>query len=105
MSSEDNKALVRRYFEEVWNKGNSAALGEFVTDDVRDYAPGPNPTPGHGSVIAHHQQVFANLLDFHIEMEEFVAEGDVVFWTGTATHAQTLAPVGASAVPHCAALK
>jgi len=27
---EKNKALVRRYYEEVWSKGNVAAIDEFM---------------------------------------------------------------------------
>jgi hypothetical protein len=33
MSSEDNKALLRRLFEEVWNQGNLATLHEVVAAD------------------------------------------------------------------------
>ena len=30
MSTEDNKAIVRRFFEEVWTKGNVAAVDELI---------------------------------------------------------------------------
>ena len=34
--SEENKALVRRYFEETWDKGNLDLIDElFTTDFVR----------------------------------------------------------------------
>jgi hypothetical protein len=33
MSTEDNKALVRRFLEEVWNKGNVAAVDEDANID------------------------------------------------------------------------
>lgn len=91
MSTKENKALVRQYFEEVWNQRNLQALGAYVTDDVRDYAGNPDPTPGHGSVIAHHQAVFSRLSDFHIELEDLIAEGDTVvaFWTSHGTDVAT----------------
>ncbi|HXZ06252.1 MAG TPA: hypothetical protein VEH81_15570 [Ktedonobacteraceae bacterium] len=30
MSLEDNKAIVRRVYEEVWNRGNVAAFDELI---------------------------------------------------------------------------
>jgi ketosteroid isomerase-like protein len=100
VSLEENKEVVRRYFDEVWTKGNLAALGDYVTDDVRDYALGPDPLPGPGSVLAHHKLVMTNLRQFHVAIEELVAEGDLVvaFWTGSAVHAASGLPVSAPAV-------
>lgn len=31
MSTEDNKALVHRLFEEVWNQGRMALIAEFYS--------------------------------------------------------------------------
>jgi hypothetical protein len=33
MTTEQNKALVRRFYEEVWNKGNYSLADELVNDD------------------------------------------------------------------------
>jgi hypothetical protein len=42
--SEENKALVRRYFEEIWDKGNLDLIDElFTTNFVRH---GPTGTEG-----------------------------------------------------------
>ena len=48
MSGEENKALVRRFYEEVWDRGNTDfALDVFAQDYVRhefrptDTLPGP----------------------------------------------------------------
>jgi hypothetical protein len=42
--SEENKALVRRYFEEIWDKGNLELIDElFTTNFVRH---GPAATEG-----------------------------------------------------------
>ena len=39
MSLEENKALVRRFVQEFWNQGNTAA-DEFMTVDVTIFLPG-----------------------------------------------------------------
>ena len=42
MSIADNKALVRRFYEEVWNRGNLAAADDIFRDDYvrHDLRPG-----------------------------------------------------------------
>jgi hypothetical protein len=45
MSIEQNKALVRRFYEEVWNKGNYQVADELVAGGGRRYdheTTGPN---------------------------------------------------------------
>jgi hypothetical protein len=34
---EKNKALVREFFEETWNKGNLAAVDEFMAADYVEH--------------------------------------------------------------------
>ena len=40
MSAESNKALVRRFYEEI-DKGNLAAMDELVAEDYVDHNPAP----------------------------------------------------------------
>ena len=42
MSTEANKALVRRFYEEI-DKGNLAAMDELVAEDYIDHSPPPFP--------------------------------------------------------------
>ena len=42
MDSTDNKALVRRFYEEI-DKGNIAILDELVAEDYIDHSPPPIP--------------------------------------------------------------
>jgi len=35
MSIKDNKAIIRRFFDEVWNQGNMEVIDELVAEDVR----------------------------------------------------------------------
>jgi ketosteroid isomerase-like protein len=36
MSAQQNKALVRKFFEEVWSKGNLAVVDELLAPDFVD---------------------------------------------------------------------
>ena len=53
MSSEQekNKALVRRYFEEVWVKGNRAAVDEFMAPDYVEHPVPPGSPPGGRDIL------------------------------------------------------
>jgi hypothetical protein len=47
--SEENKTLVRRYFEEIWDKGNLNLSDElFTTDFVRHGPTGTESVFGKG---------------------------------------------------------
>jgi steroid delta-isomerase-like uncharacterized protein len=86
--SEQNKAIVRRTFEEAWNKGDLAVLDEiYATDVIAHSAP-----PGQAGGLKGARQFFGIYLgafpDTHMEVEDQVAEEDKVVtrWTATGTH-------------------
>ena len=86
--SEQNNAIARRVFEEVWNKGNLDALDEvYVTDVVGHNAPPGQPPgiKGTRQFIGMYLQAFP---DTRMVVEDQVAEGDKVVtrWTATGTH-------------------
>src|SRR5215212_5101567 len=75
---ENNKALVRKFFEEVWSKGNVAAVHEFLAPDfvVHDTLPREEGgTEDYKRAVA--EQIVASS-DFHVSIEEQIAEGDKV---------------------------
>ncbi len=87
MSAEENKALVRRFVEEFWNEGNTAAVDELMATDAAIYITtgevvGPD---GLKKFAATWRGAFP---DWHSTFEELVAEGDMVAerWTGRGTH-------------------
>ena len=88
MSSEQNKKIVRRAFEESW-KGNLAVVDELVASDYIGHDPAnPDPLrgpPGVKEFISTYREAFPDGL---ITLEEQLAEGDLVAtrWSGRATH-------------------
>jgi len=100
--SEENKAVVRRFIEEVWNNGNLAAIDELVAEDHVDHDPAQAGSPGgREGVRAFVQMYRAAYPDTRIELGEMIAEGDLVAapWTATGTHQGDLmgiAPTGKS---------
>ncbi len=79
MTTEDNKALIHRFYEEVWNKGNvDVALEIFADDYVRhDLRPG-NALPGGAGQRKIAADFRAAFPDVHNHIELMVAEGDLV---------------------------
>lgn len=85
--TEDNKALNRRFVEEVINQGNIEAIDELLDPGVVDHAAPPGfPTGREGA-----KQFFAMMRsafpDLHLTIEDMIAEGDKVVmrstWSGT----------------------
>ena len=50
MSTEANKALVRRFYQEI-DKGNLAAMDELVAEDYIDHSPPPFPGLAPGRTL------------------------------------------------------
>ena len=78
--SEENKALVRRWFEEVWNKGREEAIDEMFAADGVAYGLGEGGEPLRGPVGFKplFEQFRGAYPDINIVVEETVAEGDLV---------------------------
>jgi steroid delta-isomerase-like uncharacterized protein len=74
-----NAQLGRRYFEEVWNRGNLAALDQLLTADYINHAPStPNPPRGADGlkpIVAAIRKAFP---DLHFEIEDVIATTDAV---------------------------
>ncbi len=66
MSTERNKALVLRFWDEVWNKGNAAVAHEILPSDYAAFEM-PWVTIWH--------EAFP---DFQVTVDEIIAEGDTV---------------------------
>jgi predicted ester cyclase len=92
LSTEQNKAIVRRY-REIYNSSNLDTLEEVLAADFIAHNLLPGLPPGIESAKLVHQVTMATWPDQYVTTEDLIAEGDRVVerWTQTQTH--TGAPV------------
>jgi steroid delta-isomerase-like uncharacterized protein len=79
--SQDNKDLVRRWFEEVWNKGRADAIDEMLAADGIVYGlsdESGSPLRGTVAFRAFHQTFKSAFPDITVVVEDAIAEGDKV---------------------------
>jgi steroid delta-isomerase-like uncharacterized protein len=86
--SEQNKTVLRRCVEEIWNKGNLMAMEEFYTHATIHVDPVLPETRGIEAVKQIVTMVHMAFPDIHYSLDDLIAEGDkVVFrWTIRGTH-------------------
>ena len=87
MSTEANKALVQRDFEEVWNQGNLDAVDEIFAAHFTFHLPDTEATgiESHKEYISMLRSIYP---DLHYTVEDLIAEGDrvVARWTFRGTY-------------------
>lgn len=77
-SPEDNKALIRRFYEEI-DKGNIAAMDELVSEDYLNHDPLPFPGIAEGRAgLKQAFEMFWKATPGTHEIEDQVAAGDKV---------------------------
>ena len=94
MSTEQNKILVRRYFEQVVNRVDRAAADELVAPNLVFNSPyTPQPTQDRESFLQMLTAVHAAFPDFNLVDHDLIAEGDQIAsrWTVYGTHDGELA--------------
>lgn len=100
MAAEENKALVRRAFEEGWNTGNLDVFDEVTSSDHVLHDPTvPEDVVGVDGMKGFASAFLGAFPDLRFSIEEQIAEGDMVAtrWTSSATHEGELmgiAPTG-----------
>lgn len=85
--SNENKALLHRWFDEVWNKGSVSAIDEMLATNAVVHGLGPDLRGPQGFKPFH--SAYRNAFpDVTIRVDDVVAEGNLVAvrWSGTGTH-------------------
>jgi steroid delta-isomerase-like uncharacterized protein len=77
MTIEANKALVRRFIDEIFVGMSAEAVDELVTDDFTPHT-GATAGPGKEPLRQAIERVSAGLADVSMSIEDIVAEGDRV---------------------------
>jgi steroid delta-isomerase-like uncharacterized protein len=85
--SEANKALIRRWFDEVWTKGSVDAIDELMSTSAVICGLGEDFC-GPDGFKPFHAAYRAAFPDVEIHVDDVVAEGDMVAarWSGSGTH-------------------
>lgn len=89
MSVEENKAIARRFYEEIWNRGDMAAADELIATNIIDHDQNPESrVRGPESVKQLATSNRTAFPDFHFTVEDEITEGDkvAVRWTMRGTH-------------------
>ena len=86
--SEENKALFRRFMDEVVSKRNVDAIDDFMSADYIEHNPPPGMEPGAAGMKQMMGMFFSAFPDLNTTVEQLVAEGDKVvgMMTTTGTH-------------------
>ena len=80
MSIEQNKSIVRRWIEEVWNKGNVAVIDEVYAPDYIQHEPAPETVNSSEALKQYVSTYLTAFPDLNLSIEDLLAEGDKVVW-------------------------
>jgi len=79
--SNENKAIAKRWFDEVWNNGNASAIRELLAEDVLIHGLVDStgaPVKGVKGFETFHAQFRGAFPNIMITVEDMIAEGDKV---------------------------
>lgn len=96
--SQENKALVRRFYQAVWDEKNLDALDELIAADAVDHELPPGLPPGREGTRAFLGMFLSAFPDTQMTVEEVLADGDKVAtrWTAAGTHSGELMGIPAT---------
>jgi steroid delta-isomerase-like uncharacterized protein len=85
--SERSKALVRRWFEEVWNQGRREVIAEMLAPDAVIHDGGMDSVGPEG-FYPFYDRMHTAFSDIRLTIQDFIAERDKVCvrWSSTVTH-------------------
>jgi predicted ester cyclase len=77
MGIEENKDLVRRYFEEIDRRGDVSVIDDFVSPDFVDHSPSPGCSPDRAGLKQAFEMFRTGSPGTH-RVDDIIAEGDKV---------------------------
>lgn len=87
MPPKENKAVIRRAYEEIWNERNVELVDNLVTEDFLNHAAPPDRQRGHQGLKDVVRMLEGAFPDFRYKVEDVIAEGEKVavrdVFTGT----------------------
>jgi len=99
MAAAENKALIRRFYDEAWGRGELDVIDEVFADDYvrhdsRPTSPASGPA-GQRQITAGFRAAFP---DLRFDVDLLVAEDDLVVarWTAAGTQAGAFGPLEAT---------
>ncbi|HEY7460299.1 MAG TPA: ester cyclase [Gemmatimonadota bacterium] len=78
MTVDANKAIIRRYYEELWNQGKLELAEELIAHDIAFRGSLSTRSRGIEAFKAYVRMVKNAFPDFHNVIEDLIAEGDKV---------------------------
>ena len=69
--------VLRRFYEEFWNRGNAGAADELVHPEVRDHQPYPGQEPGIEGFKRLVREWRIGFPDMTEEIEEIIVQGEI----------------------------
>jgi steroid delta-isomerase-like uncharacterized protein len=88
--ADDNVALGKRWFEEVWNQKKSGAVAELLAADcvMHGISETGEDVRGHEGFLALHAKLLSAFPDMQFVLDDCFGSGDkiVVRWTATMRH-------------------
>lgn len=78
MSAEENKAVVRRWIEDFWNKDSPDLIEDLCATNYVVHGAPPGVAPDFEGMKGAHVMHRSGFPDMHFTIEDMVAEGDKV---------------------------
>lgn len=82
MAEQENKALVRRYYDEVFNERRVDLVDQIAVENYVEHDPFPGQGDGRADLRARVALILAAMNPLRFEVQDMIAEGDrvVVRW-------------------------
>jgi steroid delta-isomerase-like uncharacterized protein len=86
--SAENEALLRRWFDEVWNKGREVAIDEMMAGHAVVHGLGTADMHGIAGFKPFYNSFRSAFPDIRISIDAVISQGDIVAarWSGSGTH-------------------